>query len=69
VAGGNNVGVSYGYGYRDELISIQHDGDANAERFYYSCCGQVSRWVRQDGREVRFDYTPTGGKELHYIDR
>jgi RHS repeat-associated protein len=67
VAGGNNVGVHYGYGYRDERISIQHDGDANAERFYYSCCGQVSRWVRQDRREVWFDYTPNGWLQEAYI--
>ncbi len=61
VAGGNNVGVSYQYGYRDELIAIRHDGDSQGERFdYSSCCGQVSRWERQDGQEVRFDYTPNG---------
>ena len=68
VAGGNGVGVSYEYGYRDELIRIRHDGDANPERFYYSsCCGQVSLWVRPNEQQVGFDYTPNGWLQEAYI--
>ncbi|GIV05790.1 MAG: hypothetical protein KatS3mg016_1365 [Fimbriimonadales bacterium] len=68
VAGGNNVGVNYEYGYRDELIGIKHDGDANPEKFFYSsCCGQVSRWQRADGTNLYFDYTPNGWLQEVYL--
>ncbi len=68
VAGGNNVGVRYEYGYRDELVRLHHDGDLSPERFFYlGCCGQVGRWVRPDGQEVRFDYTPNGWLQEVYL--
>ncbi len=67
VKGGNGVGLEYAYTYRDALWRIYHDGDRlpNGERAYeefaYSdCCGQVSRWTRQDGQQLQFTYTLNG---------
>jgi RHS repeat-associated protein len=68
VKGGNGVGVEYRYTYRDALQTIQHTGDPNPEKFWYSdCCGQLSRWRRQDGQELSFDHTPNGWLQaVHY---
>ncbi|GIV18927.1 MAG: hypothetical protein KatS3mg023_0678 [Armatimonadota bacterium] len=59
VQGGNNIGISYTYGNRDELRTLQVDG-LNAERFDYTCCGRVKQWTKSDGTQVEFTYRPTG---------
>ena len=59
VQGGNAVGVSYTYGNRDELRTLQVDG-LNAESFDYTCCGRVKRWTKPDGTQVEFAYRPSG---------
>ncbi len=56
VAGGNNVGVNYTYGIRDQLRFVRYDGDSNREEFTYSCCGELESWRRQDGRTAYFEY-------------
>ncbi|MEJ5251741.1 MAG: RHS repeat-associated core domain-containing protein [Chthonomonadetes bacterium] len=59
VQGGNGVGVSYTYGNRDELRTLQVDG-LSAESFDYTCCGRVKRWTKSDGTQIEFSYRPTG---------
>jgi YD repeat-containing protein len=65
VAGGNGVGVSYGYddpaandpvGERDVLRWVHYDGDSARERFTYRCCGELERWTKPDGRWANFTF-------------
>lgn len=65
VAGGNGIGVTYGYddqqandpvGERDVLRWIHYDGAPAPERFTYRCCGELESWTKPDGRSVFFDY-------------
>ncbi len=59
VQGGGGTGVSYTYGTRDELRTVQADG-LNPESFDYTCCGRVKQWTKPDGTQVQFTYRPTG---------